>query len=62
MDVPLVSAAIDGTVSDRRAQELLSKIRNCCGEIGIVRTALDDRLFLDQPPIFPIQIEPAPRS
>jgi len=37
---------------------VLSKARDCCGEIGIVRTALDDRPFLNQPPIFPIQIEP----
>jgi hypothetical protein len=33
-------------VSARRAQQVLSEARDCRGEIGIVRTALDDRLSL----------------
>ena len=50
----LVPAAMDGTVSARRAQQILSKVYNCRGEIGIVRTALDDRLLLDERLIFSI--------
>ena len=49
---------MDGAVSARRAQQILSKVCNCRSEIGIVRTALDDRLLLDERLIFSIQIEP----
>jgi hypothetical protein len=52
-------AAIDGTVSFRRAQQVLSKARDCRGEIGIVGTALDDRVFLNECLILSIQIEPS---
>ena len=50
-------ALIQGAVSTRRAQEVLSEARDCRGEIGIVRTALDDRLSLNERLIFPIQKE-----
>ena len=36
----------------------MSEARDCRGEIGIVRTALDDRLFLNQRLIFAIQTKP----
>ena len=52
-------AAIDGTVSFRMAQQVLSKARDCRGEIGIVGTALDDRVFLNGCLILSIQIEPS---
>ena len=45
-------------MSHRKAQEVLRKSRDCRGEIGIVRTALDDRLFPNDRMILPIQIKP----
>src|SRR5215831_5927828 len=54
--MPSVLAAMDGTVGARRVQQISSKVCYCRGEIGIVRTALDDRLLLDERLIFSIQI------
>jgi len=55
--MPSVLAAMDGTVGARRVQQISSKVCYCRGEIGIVGTALDDRLLLDERLIFSIQIE-----
>ena len=52
-------AAIDGTVSFLRAKQVLSKARYCRGEIGIVGTTLNDRVFLNDCLIHSIQIEPS---
>src|SRR5580704_7489218 len=48
-----VSGALPG-------EEILCEARNCLGKIGVVSTALDDHLLLDEGLVLPVQIEPDP--
>ena len=49
---------VDGAISPRRSEEILGDARNRPHEVRIVRTALDDCLFLDEGLILPTQVEP----
>src|SRR6202040_1774585 len=51
---------VDGAISTRRSEEILCEARNCLGKIGVVRTALDDHLLLDEGLVLAVQIEPDP--
>src|ERR1700748_2759153 len=48
---------VDGMVSSRWAEESLCGACDDCGELGIVRTALNHRLPFDKGLILPVQIK-----
>src|SRR6266851_2629345 len=50
--------AVDRAIGTLRAEQILCDTGDSRGEIRIVRTALDDRLLLDEGLIRPVQIEP----
>src|SRR4029077_16375061 len=53
-----VPSAVDRAMRTLRTKQILGHAGYRRGEIGIVRTAPDNGLFLDERLVFPVQIEP----